>query len=168
MSVEPKPTKSSDQEKPKDKKSKPKQTKRIVTILAVLILVVGVGVAGYFLYKHFKQNADKEASTPAVTVCNDDMIERYNALMLPLEGREELMTAEIDKITDLNGYLDDVNCVYMLVQYYSDTGSYAQALQFVDFYRDRLEQGAQLSRSINSSYTPDELQNYIEFRLLAG
>lgn len=140
-----------------------RKTKIIIGTI-VLLVIAGGGLAVWFIHKSTK-STESEDQAPKV-VCDKKTVDRYIELDAPIDNADELAQVEIDSIMEKDGYIEDPTCLYVLAQYYSMIKSYPQAMQFTDLLEERLNEGQELSSSLIDPYTPQELRQYFEFRIL--
>ena len=141
---------------------------RLFLILLLLIVVMfvfwklGLGSKLSNLVNNKGKEPEKE-----LVVCSDDIIKRYEILKLPVENRVELIQKEIDVISKLNYHIDDVNCLYIMSQYYPVVYNYSAAMQYANLLSEKLVGDKKLSKLFTNVFTPDEIKNYLSFRMLA-
>lgn len=147
----------------KNKKSRLIIILLIIIVFFLLFWKLGLGAKLSNLVSKKDNESEKE-----LVVCNDDIIKRYEILKMPVENRVELIQKEIDKLAVLNNHIEDVNCLYILSLYYPEVMNYSAGVQYVDLLAKKISDGQKLSRLLTDSYTPEQIKDYISFRMLAN
>ena len=146
---------------------KNKKSRLIIILLIIIVFFLLFWKLGLGAKLSNLVNKKDNESERELVVCNDDIIKRYEILKLPVENRVELIQKEIDVISKLNYHIDDVNCLYIMSLYYPEVRNYSAGMQYADLLSDKLAVGDLLSKLFTNTYTPEQIKDYISFRLLA-
>lgn len=147
---------------------KNKNSRLIIILLIIIVFFLLFWKLGLGAKLSNLVNKKDNESERELVVCNDDIIKRYEILKMPVENRVELIQKEIDVISKLNYHTDDVNCLYIMSQYYPEIYNYSAAMQYADMLSEKLTENKKLSKLFTDVFTPDEIKNYLSFRMLAN
>lgn len=136
---------------------KKKNNKKILVVAilgwSILILsIAGVSLAANLNKVSIVVNENTNQSVVLVTnVCGTDIIDKYNTLLKSNSAEEYISGFKTlaDEINLLPNHDEDVNCSYILYNYYLYNEDTAKAGEYVDRLKDQNSHGNYLSGDIN-------------------
>lgn len=144
----------------------PKLAVKFLVVIGVLI----VGAAGVFVWQLVALQSKPKVTTPTVKrnvvvskVCTDDTVKQASPLMA--DSQTSALSDVVAKIESLSNYRGDVNCDYILTNYYTSVGNIDKAQSSLEDMRLAREAGGEYSALFDPPIgSADSLQGAIDLQ----
>jgi hypothetical protein len=139
--------------------AKKSKTKNLILILTIIFIAFTLSVT--LISVIIFMNNDESVQNNQV--CSDTLLERAKPAINPTKVDKTTIFPIVKEIENLPNYRADVNCMYILVTYYSTSGFAEISKQLLDELKNIYDVNAGYSPIISEvAWTPDKFDNLVE------